>query len=108
MAKLKLKMKGRHLGVRFVASTFIASGVDSFIFGSIAFYGVMTNGNLFSLILGMWFIKVLIEILGLPISIRLAKKLKIIEQLDIYDKKTNFNLFSLDTNYSSTDNEFHK
>jgi queuosine precursor transporter len=108
MAKLKIKMEGRYLGVRFVSSTIIASGTDSLLFGLIAFYGMMSNSNLLSLILSMWFIKVFIEILGLPISIRLAKKLKRLEQLDIYDKKTNFNVFSLDTHYTDRDNEFYK
>ena len=108
MAKLKIKMKGRYLGIRFVSSTIIASGTDSLLFGLIAFYGMMTNTNLLSLILTMWFIKVFIEILGLPISIRLAKKIKKLEQLDIYDKKTNFTVFSLDTHYTDRDNEFSK
>lgn len=106
MAKLKIKMNGHYLGIRFVASTIVASGTDSLFFGLIAFYGMMSNTNLLSLILTMWFIKVFIEILGLPISIRLAKKLKRFEQLDIYDKRTNFNVFSLDTHYTDKDNEF--
>ncbi len=106
LAKLKIKMKGKYLGVRFVTSTVIASGVDSVIFTVIAFYGSMTNIHLMYLILSMWFIKVLIEVLGLPLSIRLAKKLKTIERLDIYDKKTNFNIFSLDTHYTDKDNAY--
>ena len=106
MAKLKIKMHGRYLGIRFVSSTIIAAGVDSFIFGIIAFYGVMSNVNLLYLISTMWLIKIIIEIAGLPFSIRLAKKLKQLEKLDIYDKRTNFNIFNLDTNYIDKDNEF--
>lgn len=108
MAKLKIKMRGQYLGIRFVSSTIIASGTDSLIFGLIAFYGIIANSNLIYLILSMWFIKVFIEILGLPISIRLAKKIKKLEQLDIYDKKTKFTVFSLDTHYTDKDNEFCK
>ncbi|HSW93386.1 MAG TPA: queuosine precursor transporter [Gammaproteobacteria bacterium] len=106
MAKLKIKMHGRHIGVRFLASTLFASGLDSFIFSTIAFYGVMNNINLWYLILTMWLIKVLIETLGLPVSIRLAKKLKQAEKLDIYDKNTDFNLFRLDAEYSEKDNKY--
>lgn len=106
MAKLKIKMSGRWIGVRFVASTFLASGLDSAIFGVIAFYGVMSNHNLWVLIVTMWFIKVFIEIIGLPISIRLARKLKQKEQLDIYDKRTQFTILSLDARYEQKDNEF--
>lgn len=106
MAKLKIKMHGRYLGIRFIMSTLIAAGVDSLFFGFIAFYGTMKDKHLISLIFTMWFIKIAIEILGLPISIRYAKKLKKYEQLDVYDKKTKFNIFSLDTYYTTEDNEF--
>lgn len=108
MAKLKIKMHGRYVGIRFLSSTVVAAGVDSLIFGTIAFFGMMSNINLVYLVLSMWLIKVVIEIIGLPISIRLANKLKQKEKLDIYDTKTNFNLFSLDANYSNSDNEFNK
>lgn len=106
LAKLKIKMQGRMMGLRFVISTWIASGLDSFIFGSIAFYGTLSNENLFLLITTMWAIKVIIEILGLPISIRIANKLKQIDEMDMYDKHTDFNIFKLDTNYPNEDNAF--
>lgn len=106
MAKLKIIMYGNYMGIRFVFSTFIASGLDSFIFSFIAFYGTINHSELLALIFSMWFIKVVIEIIGLPISIKLTKKLKKIEKLDIYDTKTNFNLFSLESNYSNRDNKY--
>lgn len=106
MAKLKIKMEGQLMGVRFLSSTIVASGVDSLFFGIFAFYGVMNNTNLLHLILTMWFIKIIIEAIGLPFSIRLAKKLKQVEKIDIYDKNTDFTLFTLDTNYIDKDNEF--
>lgn len=106
MAKLKIKTHGRYLGIRFLLSTIFAACVDSFVFSVVAFYGTMSNANLLRLIITMWFIKVIIEFFGLPISIRLAKKLKQSEKLDIYDKNTKFNLFALDADYVSKDNEF--
>jgi queuosine precursor transporter len=106
MAKLKIIMNGRHMGIRFIASTFFASGIDSFIFTTIAFYRTLSNANLLALILTMWFIKVAVEMLGLPISVKLAKKLKQMEGLDIYDRRTNFNLFRLNAYYLQQDNEF--
>jgi len=94
------------MGLRFVLSTLVASGLDSFIFSLIAFYGTMPTENLLELAFTMWFIKVFIEIIGLPLSIRLAKRLKKAEQLDMYDKQTKFTLLSLDDSYSEKDNEF--
>jgi uncharacterized integral membrane protein (TIGR00697 family) len=104
LAKLKLKMRGRYLSVRFVLSTVIASGVDSFIFGSGAFYGMMSNGDLINLLLVMWITKVAIEILGLPLSTKLAAVLKSAEKIDIYDVGTKFTLFSLDGTYALNKN----
>ncbi|MBA3660224.1 MAG: queuosine precursor transporter [Gammaproteobacteria bacterium] len=104
MAKLKIRYAGHKLAMRFITSTVIASAVDSIIFGTIAFAGIISHENLFRLIVGMWYLKVLIEIAGLPISLYLVRKLKKVEQLDIYDKKTKFNLFSLEVNYTKKDN----
>ncbi len=106
MAKLKIKMKGRYMGIRFILSTFLASGTDSVIFSIIAFYGTINYKNLIYLILTMWLIKVMIELIGLPFSIRISKKLKISEKMDIYDKRTKFNMVSLDTAYTEKDNAF--
>jgi len=106
MAKLKIKMHGRNMSVRYVTSTFTASLVDSSIFSVIAFYNVMSNSNLVELILTMWLIKVAIEIFGLPISILITNKIKRAEQMDIYDYKTKFTLLSLNTEYNANANAF--
>jgi queuosine precursor transporter len=106
LAKLKIKTKGKLIWLRFVASTFIASGFDSFIFGFIAFFGMMGNRNLLALIITMWFIKVCIEVIGLPFSIFLARKLKAVEGVDVYDTKTDFTLFSFDVGYKQEANHF--
>ena len=106
MAKLKIKLKGRRLALRFVVSTVIASAVDSAVFGFCGFYGVISNAHLLFLILNMWLIKVVIELIGLPFSVKLARRLKKSEGLDLYDKSTRFNLLSLDTLYSVDDNQY--
>lgn len=106
IAKLKIKMRGRLVGIRFILSTFIASGFDSLIFGTIAFYGMISSTNLISLILTMWLIKVAIETIGLPVSVHLAKKLKHLEQTDVYDNQTKFNIFSLDGVYALEANHY--
>lgn len=106
MAKMKIKMHGKYMGFRFLASSSISSGVDSIMFGALAFSGIMNFNELIFLILTMWFIKVATEFLGIPLSVYLAKKLKKAEQLDIYDRRTQFGIFSLDATYSAVDNEF--
>jgi uncharacterized integral membrane protein (TIGR00697 family) len=106
LAKLKIKTAGKFMWLRFICSTFLAAGADSFIFGTLAFYGSMSTMNLLGLIFSMWGIKVFIEIVGLPLSLPLSKKLKTLEQIDIYDDATKFNVFSLDADYQTQANHF--
>lgn len=106
IAKLKMKLAGRYMAGRFVFSTVIASAVDSTIFTFLAFYGTLRQDHLWQLILTMWLIKVAIEILGLPLSVWLSNKLKRVEALDVYDKDTRFNIFSLNVTYATENNAF--
>jgi hypothetical protein len=106
MAKLKIRYLGNKLAIRFIASTCIASGVDSFIFGTIAFSGLMNYSHLLHFITHMWLLKIIIEVMGLPMSLHLTKQLKQKEHLDIYDTKTNFNLFRLDVDYTEQNNQY--
>lgn len=108
MAKLKLRWQGRRMGARFVASTLAASGLDSLIFGMIAFHGVIPSGKLIELMITMWLIKVIVEVLGLPFSVYFARSLKRLEQLDVYDAQTRFGIFSLDTHYTTNNNAYFK
>ncbi|KTD03525.1 queuosine precursor transporter [Fluoribacter gormanii] len=108
IAKTKIKVQGRYMGGRFLLSTFLASGLDSVIFTTIAFYKTIPDFAFIAMMLTMWFIKVFIELCGLPFSINLVNKLKEIEQLDIYDKNTKFNLFHFDLDYIQQENEFLK
>ncbi len=106
MAKLKIEFNGQLIGSRFLLATLIASVVDSVIFGLIAFYGVLDKKTFIAMIFGMIMVKAMIDFLMLPCFLYLSKKLKQQEQLDIYDKGTNFNLFSLETHYALSANHF--
>ena len=104
MAKLKLRWQGRHMAVRFVSSTLFASAVDTAVFTGIAFYGLMPTEALVIMALTMWLIKVVIEVLGLPFSLRLAKYLKKVENRDMYDRHTQFGMLHWEANYTAEDN----
>jgi uncharacterized integral membrane protein (TIGR00697 family) len=107
MASLKIRMHGKHMWARFMLSTFLASAIDSIIFSVLAFWGMMPFRNLCVLMFTMWFLKVIIELIGLPISIPITNRLKQSEKLDVFDNNTKFNLFNLDEEYLSTDNHYH-
>jgi uncharacterized integral membrane protein (TIGR00697 family) len=106
ISTLKIKMTGHNMGARFVLTTLFVGGLDSLIFGMLAFYGRVQISHLVSLILSMWFMKVVIEIGCLPMTVRFVKKLKKYEMLDIYDRKTSFNIFKLETRYLPSENEY--
>ncbi len=106
IARLKIIMRGKQMAIRFVLSTVLASLLDSIIFTIIAFYGILRLDHLIELALTMWMFKVIIEIVGLPISIGFAHWLKEKEKIDIYDKRTLFNIFKLDTHYNYKDNQY--
>ena len=94
------------MGLRFVMSTCVAAGVDSVVFTGVAFGGVFAGPHLLSLCLTMWLIKVMIEFLGLPLSLYLVRQLKALERLDVFDERTSFSVLSVKVNYSQQDNRF--
>lgn len=60
-----------------------------------------------ALCLTMCGIKVMIELLGLPLSLCCVKRLKQKEQLDIYDDHTRFTLFQFIIHYRQANNHYH-
>lgn len=106
VAKLKIRWNGEYIGTRFLISTVFATLVDSAVFVIIAYSSAVSTKILFSMLFNIWILKTAVELIVLPISVRLAKQLKKIEKIDIYDKKTNFNPLRLDTTYDKDDNHF--
>ena len=93
VAKLKVACSGRHMSLRFVLSTLGSELVNSFIFYffALGLTGIIPMSIILSSIIGATLLKSLIEILVLPISLPLARKLKKIEGIDFYDRGTDFN-----------------
>jgi queuosine precursor transporter len=72
-SKVKTITEGRFLWLRNNLSTAISQLIDSVIFITIAFYGVMP---LFELVVGQWVIKLLIAVLDTPIAYFLVSMLR--------------------------------
>jgi uncharacterized PurR-regulated membrane protein YhhQ (DUF165 family) len=106
IAKLKIAMSGKYIGIRFLISTIVAALLDSILFITIAFHTAVDTPHILTMILNIWLIKCVIEIVCLPFSVRLTRRLKEKEQLDIYDYQTNFNIFSLDAQYDNQNNQY--
>lgn len=97
LAKMKVASDGKRMGWRFVVSTIFGEGVDSMLFYPIAFYGIWGNDLLLKIIMAQWTIKVGVEIVMLPLTVRIVRALKRAESEDYFDRATNFTPFSLKT-----------
>lgn len=95
LAKLKVKTKGKKLWLRLIGSTFAGELIDTIVFALIAFGGILTMGDMVVFILVGWLFKTAVEIVLLPVTYRIISFIKKGEQLDEYDKKTDFSPFKL-------------
>lgn len=97
LAKMKLFSAGKFLWMRTIGSTVVGEIADSLIFYPVAFYGVWSNEQLISVMIGNYFIKVLWEMVATPFTYLIVGFLKRAEREDFYDNNTNFNPFTLET-----------
>lgn len=95
LAKLKILTSGKHFFLRVIGSTAIGVGVDSMIFCTIAFYGIIPSNIIWSIILTQYLFKLSYEIIMLPATYAITNQLKKADQIDHYDFHTRFNPFSL-------------
>lgn len=95
LAKMKVWTEGRWLWTRTIGSTLVGQGVDSLIFYPIAFFGIWDSGTLLRVLAFNWVFKVSVEVLMTPLTYLAVGFLKRREQVDVYDRGTNFTPFSL-------------
>jgi uncharacterized integral membrane protein (TIGR00697 family) len=87
LTKMKVKQGSNGFGLRAVASTVVGQGVDGLIFWPLAFYGVIPTDVLITIIFSTWIIRVIIEIVFLPVTSQIVKKVKILEGIEHFDAK---------------------
>lgn len=90
LAKLKIKTKGKYMGLRLISSTVIGQLLDTVVFGLIAFGGILSANDMIKFIYIGWIFKVLVEVIFLPVTYIVIRRLKAAEGVDAFDKKTNF------------------
>ena len=90
LAKMKILTQGRYLWTRTIGSTLIGQGIDSLLFISIAFYGVLPSSVLVSAILAQWLVKSTYEALATPLTYLVVNALKCAEGIDTFDTNTDF------------------
>ncbi len=95
LAKMKIATKGRWLWTRTIGSTVVGQGLDTVVFLTIAFWGVMPGGVLMEAIAVQWLVKCAYEALATPATYAVVGYLKRAEGVDVYDRGTRFNPFAL-------------
>lgn len=95
LAKMKIWTGGRFLWMRTIGSTVAGQGLDTVIFLSIAFGGVIPPNVLGLIILNHWLAKSAYEALATPLTYGIVNFLKKKEGIDTFDRRTNFNPFLL-------------
>lgn len=80
LVRLKSVTKGRWLWMRCIGSTAVGEALDTMIFVSIAFYGIIPTSLLFTAIVTQWAIKVLYEVVVTPFTYWFVGYLKAAER----------------------------
>lgn len=91
LAKMKIATKGRWLWTRTIGSTLVGEGLDSLVFITVAFAGVIPATSLMSAVITQWLVKCAYEVLATPLTYGVVGFLKRREGLDAYDHDTRFN-----------------
>lgn len=95
LARMKVAANGKHLWQRTIGSTLVGQAVDTLVFLTIAFLGVLPNALLLNLAISNYLFKVGIEVLFTPITYRIVAWFKQNEGVDVYDRTTNFSPFAV-------------
>jgi queuosine precursor transporter len=91
LAKLKIATQGRWLWMRTIGSTVVGQALDSVVFVTLAFAGIVPAGTLAGIVAGQWLVKVVYEAAATPLTYAAVAWLKSREQVDTFDYDTDFN-----------------
>jgi len=97
LAKMKILTNGKWLWTRTIGSTIAGEAVDSVLFYPLAFYGagIIPDDKLPLVMLAQFIGKVAVEVVFTPVTYLIVGFLKRAEHEDYYDRRTDFNPFTL-------------
>ena len=94
LSKMKVASEGRRFGLRAIVSSLAGECLDSLIFMPIAFWGTPFK-TLLAMMAAQVSFKVLYEIVILPVTTRVVRRVKAVEGVDVYDVDVNYNPFKI-------------
>ncbi len=95
LARMKVATEGRFLWARTIGSTLVGQGLDSAVFITLAFAGIMPPAVIVGAIVTQWLVKSAYEALATPVTYWVVGALKRTEGQDAYDRDIAFNPLSL-------------
>ncbi len=95
MSRMKIASRGRHFSVRAMISTLVGESADSILFFPIAFGGMIPAEELLVMIFTQAVLKSLYELLVLPLTVKVVRVIKKIEQTDVYDTGISYNILKI-------------
>ncbi len=95
LARMKVATEGRFLWARTIGSTVVGQGLDSAIFMTVAFAGVIPAEGLVAAVVTQWLVKTAYEAAATPLTYLVVGFLKRRDGVDVYDRETSFNPLSL-------------
>lgn len=95
MSRMKLSSGGRHFSLRAIVSTLWGEATDSVIFFPIAFGGALPWSEIASLIITQALLKTAYEIVALPLTSTVVKRLKAVEGQDAFDQGISYRWWRL-------------
>lgn len=95
LARMKVATGGRWLWTRTIGSTVIGQGLDSAVFITIAFAGIIPVPALASAVVTQWLVKTAYEAAATPLTYTVVGFLKRADHRDAYDRNIRFSPFTL-------------
>ncbi len=95
LARMKVATEGRFLWARTIGSTVVGQGLDSTVFMTVAFAGIIPAEGLATAVVTQWLVKTAYEAAATPLTYLVVGFLKRRDGVDVYDRETSFNPLSL-------------
>ncbi len=95
MSRMKVASNGKNFSLRAIVSTLAGESADSLIFFPIAFGGMIPLRELLVMIVTQAILKSLYEVIILPVTIRIVKYIKKVDDSDVYDEHISYNVLNI-------------
>ena len=95
MSRMKIASHGKNFSARAILSTVFGESADSLIFFPLAFGGLMPISELGKMMLVQVVLKTMYEIIILPITIRVVKYIKHVDDCHVYDEHISYNVLKI-------------